>query len=425
MTAELGQAPDGPTPFVFATVGTDHHPFSRLVEAVDAWAARTGLPVFIQSGTSDPPKHCRHSSLVPYAEMQTMLSSAMGREPWRSATIVRSRRQEAPDRHACDPALGEHVDDYRIRFARRRREEVVLAETAADLEAALEDLVAAHTFARSESQGTPGPWSSSNGSSTRSYAAEEPRARSTEHEDDHHPGEERGSRDGGQAPSSASDCLAAAVGALRVPPAVGLGPVELHMVDSRPAGRDPPAAASDGQGPAGNRDMDRVPGVGRPVGRPGGLRIDGRSLRLPGQHLPGCRGLVRVRLQPLADPGGGAPTVARRRHVLGLSDRVGIRRFGDSPGRVPERPRDRPAAIDRQPGVRATAHPSHNGPAPDLPRVPGAPTGGAVHLHQHMGIQRGPARSGLLLHAPNPRGVARGVWGSWSPALRWFRSSTR
>ena len=78
MTAELGQAPDGPTPFVFATVGTDHHPFSRLVEAVDAWAARTGLPVFIQSGTSDPPKHCRHSSLVPYAEMQTMLSSAMG-----------------------------------------------------------------------------------------------------------------------------------------------------------------------------------------------------------------------------------------------------------------------------------------------------------------------------------------------------------
>lgn len=161
MTAELGQAPDGPTPFVFATVGTDHHPFSRLVEAVDAWAARTGLPVFIQSGTSDPPKHCRHSSLVPYAEMQTMLSSAMGVVSHGGpATIVQIRAAgKLPIVMPRDPALGEHVDNHQIRFARRlaERGEIVLAETAADLEAALEDLVATPQRFRlqRESSGTP------------------------------------------------------------------------------------------------------------------------------------------------------------------------------------------------------------------------------------------------------------------------------
>src|SRR6185312_1027562 len=45
-------------PFVFATVGTDHHPFHRLVRWLDDWYALDGASrtrCLIQTGTSEPP----------------------------------------------------------------------------------------------------------------------------------------------------------------------------------------------------------------------------------------------------------------------------------------------------------------------------------------------------------------------------------
>ncbi|MGH8974585.1 MAG: glycosyltransferase, partial [Acidimicrobiia bacterium] len=63
---------------VFVTVGTDHHPFDRLVAWADAWMAvgrNEGAPCLIQSGTSAPPVHMEWRDYVRYDEMV----EAMGR----------------------------------------------------------------------------------------------------------------------------------------------------------------------------------------------------------------------------------------------------------------------------------------------------------------------------------------------------------
>ena len=44
-------------PFVFVTVGTDHHPFDRLVQWADEWTTRTGIACLVQTGTSISTSH--------------------------------------------------------------------------------------------------------------------------------------------------------------------------------------------------------------------------------------------------------------------------------------------------------------------------------------------------------------------------------
>jgi UDP-N-acetylglucosamine transferase subunit ALG13 len=112
----------GPT--VFATVGTDHHPFDRLVDWMDRWLeANVGRAVtgVIQTGTSAPPQVARSAPYLGHAEMEAAVADAvavvthggpgsimlccyMGKKP-----IVVPRRSD----------LGEHVDDHQVLFSRR------------------------------------------------------------------------------------------------------------------------------------------------------------------------------------------------------------------------------------------------------------------------------------------------------------------
>lgn len=110
-------------PLVFATVGTDHHPFDRLVTWVDDWFVDRGSAFargLIQVGTSRPPRSVEWRDYLAAEEMQATLERAAvvvchggpgtvmhcrknGFRP-----IVVPRRDE----------MGEHVDDHQIRFSR-------------------------------------------------------------------------------------------------------------------------------------------------------------------------------------------------------------------------------------------------------------------------------------------------------------------
>jgi UDP-N-acetylglucosamine transferase subunit ALG13 len=123
---------------VMVAVGTDHHPFDRLVGWVDRWAeAHPEHRCAMQRGTSTAPTSCRSEPYFGYAELQSAMTAAsvvvshggpatimdaraVGRLP-----VVVPRRSD----------LGEHVDDHQVRFTRwiASRHQIVLAENEAAL----------------------------------------------------------------------------------------------------------------------------------------------------------------------------------------------------------------------------------------------------------------------------------------------------
>lgn len=131
-------------PFVFVTVGTDHHPFNRMVRWVDGWIG-SGHPgrvrCLVQYGTSEAPTLAEGRDYVPYAEMETYMKEAaavvchggpgsvmMARWLGKVPVVVPRRR-----------SLGEHVDDHQLVFARRLFQEGQLE--LVDREARLRDVL--------------------------------------------------------------------------------------------------------------------------------------------------------------------------------------------------------------------------------------------------------------------------------------------
>jgi UDP-N-acetylglucosamine transferase subunit ALG13 len=114
----------GDLPLIFATVGTDVHPFHRMTHWIDGWLEQGGLTraqCFMQTGTSEEPKLALHYPYLGYTEMEQkvreaaavvchggpgtiMLASTLGKRP-----IVVPRRKQ----------FGEHVDDHQLAFTQR------------------------------------------------------------------------------------------------------------------------------------------------------------------------------------------------------------------------------------------------------------------------------------------------------------------
>jgi UDP-N-acetylglucosamine transferase subunit ALG13 len=109
------------------TVGTDVHPFARIVEWIDRWheGPGAGARVVVQHGTSPAPANRAGSmesfASLPYSDMRRNMSEAAvvvchgG-----PGTIMEARRLGAepivvPRRHD----LGEHVDNHQMHFARK------------------------------------------------------------------------------------------------------------------------------------------------------------------------------------------------------------------------------------------------------------------------------------------------------------------
>ena len=105
---------------IFVSVGTDHHPFDRLIQWVDAWLPEDAKCV-VQHGTSVPPKRAEGVAYLDHGALNSLLDEASvvvchgG-----PTTITESRRHgRRPIVVPRDPALGEHVDDHQQRFCAR------------------------------------------------------------------------------------------------------------------------------------------------------------------------------------------------------------------------------------------------------------------------------------------------------------------
>jgi UDP-N-acetylglucosamine transferase subunit ALG13 len=115
--------PSSPRPLVVVTVGTDHHPFTRLVSWFDRWVARQGEKVdaVVQHGTAAAPRFARGVAYLDHGEFLQLAGSAQivvchgG-----PATIAECRRLgHVPIVVPRRPQLGEHVDDHQMRFTAR------------------------------------------------------------------------------------------------------------------------------------------------------------------------------------------------------------------------------------------------------------------------------------------------------------------
>src|SRR5690606_35465850 len=119
--ARPAEAPD-PRPLVLVTVGTDHHPFRRLVSWADAYAREhPGVRVMVQHGRTPRPAHAEAAEFLSPAELaEAMSEAAVVVTHGGPGSIVAARRAgHLPVAVARDPELGEHVDDHQLRFVTR------------------------------------------------------------------------------------------------------------------------------------------------------------------------------------------------------------------------------------------------------------------------------------------------------------------
>ncbi|MEJ5946312.1 glycosyltransferase [Pseudokineococcus basanitobsidens] len=134
-------------PVVLVLLGTDHHPFRRLVEWSDAWGAEHGgARVVVQHGRTTGPERVEGRPLVPHAELQDLLQAAtVVVSHGGPATIMEARRAgRTPVVVPRDPTRGEHVDSHQQLFSRRMAREgtVLLCEDVDDLGALVDHLLA-------------------------------------------------------------------------------------------------------------------------------------------------------------------------------------------------------------------------------------------------------------------------------------------
>ncbi len=106
---------------IVISVGTDHHPFQRLVEWSEGWAAaNTGYRVIVQRGTVDAPANIESHDLIPHDELRRLFASALVVVSHGGPSTVMDARMAGrlPIVVPRDDSLGEHIDDHQLRFAR-------------------------------------------------------------------------------------------------------------------------------------------------------------------------------------------------------------------------------------------------------------------------------------------------------------------
>ena len=133
-------------PYVFVAVGTDHHPFPRLMDWVRGWAdVRPEPRLLVQSGNTPPPPNVDSRDYLDYDDvMETMRRSLGVVCHGGPATIIEVRRCGLmPIVVPRRAGLGEHVNDHQWLFSRRLAEEgeVRLCETQTEWTEAMVELI--------------------------------------------------------------------------------------------------------------------------------------------------------------------------------------------------------------------------------------------------------------------------------------------
>jgi len=107
---------------MFVTVGTDHHPFERLIGWAERWAERgEDWEVQVQHGRTRGPRTGTGFAFCEHDRLQQLLASAdVVLAHGGPATITEARRfGHRPIVLPRDPARGEHVDDHQQLFVAR------------------------------------------------------------------------------------------------------------------------------------------------------------------------------------------------------------------------------------------------------------------------------------------------------------------
>lgn len=132
---------------IVISVGTDVHPFDRLVNWATSWAGEhPECKVVIQRGTADRPEGVESHELVPHDELRDLFRTATAVVSHGGPSTVMDARMAGrlPIVVPRDPKLGEHVDDHQMRFARHLAEHGIarLAVTEGEFTTALDDALA-------------------------------------------------------------------------------------------------------------------------------------------------------------------------------------------------------------------------------------------------------------------------------------------
>ncbi len=129
---------------VVVSVGTDKHPFDRLVGWADSWARdHPDVDVFIQHGNSSAPVNARGAALIPHADLLDMIRNAVVAISHGGPSTVMDVRasNRMPIVLGRDPELGEHVDGHQMRFAEHLSKHgmAILVESEVQLHQMIDD----------------------------------------------------------------------------------------------------------------------------------------------------------------------------------------------------------------------------------------------------------------------------------------------
>jgi UDP-N-acetylglucosamine transferase subunit ALG13 len=130
-------------PRVVVSVGTDHHPFDRLIDWIDNWtAAHPDVAVLVQRGSSRPPRTARSEALLGYDELVGAMATA-------DAVVIQSgpagiadaAPATAPWWWPAGRTWAGHVDGHQVTFTRwmAERDQIDLADDEATLHRLLDE----------------------------------------------------------------------------------------------------------------------------------------------------------------------------------------------------------------------------------------------------------------------------------------------
>lgn len=126
--------PDG-IHLVLVVVGTDHHPFDRVVDWMDRWAVEhADHYCLIQYGTSRRPETCAGVDYLGHPDLQSLMRRAQAVVTHGGPGTIMEVRSTGlqPVVVARDPSRGEHVDGHQQRFVRLMNERGLVRHAATE-----------------------------------------------------------------------------------------------------------------------------------------------------------------------------------------------------------------------------------------------------------------------------------------------------
>jgi UDP-N-acetylglucosamine transferase subunit ALG13 len=144
LPAAQGREPAAPR--IVVIVGTDHHPFDRLIGWINDWLGRHpehAPEFFVQSGAASVLPACPGSRFLPVGRLGTLLDTAdvIVCHGGPASIADAWTRGHLPIVVPRIPQLGEHVDDHQVDFCRKVAElgRVRLAQTLTDFTGLLDE----------------------------------------------------------------------------------------------------------------------------------------------------------------------------------------------------------------------------------------------------------------------------------------------